>query len=245
MSFSKRRGWRLSSSATWHWVTAWAVTKVSRNRTAFVFSSKQSKKDGLFTSWPWGRRHHDPSTGRETLTQRHCVKILATSIRRSHAVHSEQVCLPTSNTGWIQWVEQTLPAELSPRTWTATPPEPRQPHRQHRSSWGPSRSSPASVGRPFPLLKHKFENPGSSVDTICAWDQMNWIVTPGTAVEEEYWTFVFYLSEIGSVVVSAVSVSVAIVTMSLLKYVFCLSTYSTTVHLTAEASMTSRPYSWR
>ena len=30
LSFSKRRGWRFRSSATWHWVNGWAVTKFRR-----------------------------------------------------------------------------------------------------------------------------------------------------------------------------------------------------------------------
>jgi len=236
-----------------HWVSGYHVSK---NRTAFAFSGKQSRKDGLFTSCLWRRRHHDPSTGLEThihngnvseylvwrqshngsvseylvwrhtytmamcqntwsgdthtmavcqntwsgdthtqwqcvrilgletLTQWQCVRILATSVRTSQATHSEQVfVLPTSNTGWIQRVERTLPIELAPRTWTATPPEPRQPRRRHRSSWGPSRSSPAYVGRPFPLLKHKFEHPGSLVGSVCVWGQVGGIATLGTAFE--------------------------------------------------------------
>lgn len=116
-------------------------------------------------------------------TQWHCVKILATSTITSYTVHSEHVCVPTSNTGWIQRVEQILPTELPPRTWTAMPLEPRQPHRRHRSSWGPSRSSPASVGRPFPLLKHKFEHPGPSVGTGSFWVQVGGIATLGTAAD--------------------------------------------------------------
>jgi len=64
-------------------------------------------------------------------------------------------------------------------------------------------------------------------------------------LKKERWTFVLYLSEICSVLVSAFSVSVAIVAVSLLKYVLCLSVYCTAVHLTAEGSMASRLHSLR
>lgn len=175
-----------------HWVSGY---QISKNRIAFAFSSKQPKKDRLFTSCLWRRMHHDPSTGQETLTQWQCVKMLATSIRTSNAVHGEKACLPTSNTRWKRRVEQTPPAELPPRTWTATPPEPRQLRRRHRSSWGPSRSSPASFGRPFQLLKHKFEHLGSKLILFAF--EVKWVKLQllEELLKEECWTFVFYMSE--------------------------------------------------
>ena len=133
----------------------------------------------------------------------------------SHAVRSEQACLPTSNTGWIQQVEQTLPAELPPSSWTATPPEPRQPRRRHRSSWGPSHSSPASVVLPFPHLKHKFEHPVSWYCLRLGLSGWNFN-TSNSCLSRNVGHLCSDLKEIDSVLVSAVSVSVATVAVSLL-----------------------------